>query len=384
MFGGIGDTITDLAVANEDDGTVWILTGNGDGGFVEEPIVVFTGGLAPLALDPSDIDNDKCPDLVGINNIFAFAKDGAGAGPGSIFVLHNSNGVFDSVDNYPIGNNPTDLAVGDLDHDGLPDIAAVNSDDDTVSLLRNVTGSDFVAAGTLAVGVGPVSIDAVDLDGDGDADLAVVANAVVQVLENLGTMPGDLVFGEPEEFDVVDDPQFVVSGDFNGDGVADLVTVNENLKGGDTGSVTVLLSDPLVLEIVGCLTITGLDIVCNGDGSTFTFTVQGINSCTGGLESFTFTASGGAVGEPICFTLVVASGGFCCTAELCATIPDCTPAAGPCDLDGDGVVGVLDFLALLDAWGPCADCSPQSCPADFDGDCDVGIADFLTLLAHWG
>jgi len=163
------------------------------------------------------------------------------------------------------------------------------------------------------------------------------------------------------------------------------VTVNEDPMGGDNGSVTVLLSEPVVLEIVGCLTITGLEVVCHGDGSTFTFTVQGINSCTGGLETFTFTASGGAVGEEICFTLLVASGGFCCTTVLCATIPDCSPAAGPCDLDGDGVVGVLDFLALLAAWGPCPDCgTPQSCPADFDGDCDVGITDFLTLLAHWG
>ena len=25
----------------------------------------------------------------------------------------------------------------------------------------------------------------------------------------------------------------------------------------------------------------------------------------------------------------------------------------PADLDGDGVVGILDFLELLAAWGPC-------------------------------
>ena len=56
----------------------------------------------------------------------------------------------------------------------------------------------------------------------------------------------------------------------------------------------------------------------------------------------------------------------------------------PGDLDEDGMVGIVDFLALLAAWGPCPDpCSP-SCAADLDGDCNVGITDFLILLANWG
>ena len=50
------------------------------------------------------------------------------------------------------------------------------------------------------------------------------------------------------------------------------------------------------------------------------------------------------------------------------------------DLDGDGTVGIVDFLALLSAWGPC----PAPCIADLDGDGVVGIVDFLALLAHWG
>ena len=53
------------------------------------------------------------------------------------------------------------------------------------------------------------------------------------------------------------------------------------------------------------------------------------------------------------------------------------------DLDGDGIVGITDFLALLAAWGPCPNPCPPSCAADLDGDCDVGITDFLGLLANW-
>ena len=55
----------------------------------------------------------------------------------------------------------------------------------------------------------------------------------------------------------------------------------------------------------------------------------------------------------------------------------------PWDLDGDGNVGVSDFLALLGAWGTCPD-PPVECPADFDGDGSVGVSDLLALLANWG
>ncbi len=54
----------------------------------------------------------------------------------------------------------------------------------------------------------------------------------------------------------------------------------------------------------------------------------------------------------------------------------------PADLDGDGYVGIADFLLLLNAWGDCDSC-PPSCSGDLDGDCTVGITDFLLLLAAW-
>ncbi len=44
--------------------------------------------------------------------------------------------------------------------------------------------------------------------------------------------------------------------------------------------------------------------------------------------------------------------------------------------DGDGQVGILDFLAMLADWGGQGAC-------DFDGG-GIGITDFLDLLAHWG
>ena len=51
------------------------------------------------------------------------------------------------------------------------------------------------------------------------------------------------------------------------------------------------------------------------------------------------------------------------------------------DLNGDGIVGIDDFLTLLGSWGPCPVQGP--CPADFDDDGFVGITDFLLLLSLW-
>jgi hypothetical protein len=50
------------------------------------------------------------------------------------------------------------------------------------------------------------------------------------------------------------------------------------------------------------------------------------------------------------------------------------------DIDGDGVVGIPDFLAILAGWGPCAG---PCCLADLDLDGAVGVTDFLVLLANW-
>ncbi len=61
-------------------------------------------------------------------------------------------------------------------------------------------------------------------------------------------------------------------------------------------------------------------------------------------------------------------------------IPDECETLG--DLDGDGVVGSNDLLALLGAWGSCDDC--DNCAADLDGDCSVGTADLIILLGNWG
>ncbi|MHC4318997.1 MAG: hypothetical protein ACYS1E_06625 [Planctomycetota bacterium] len=98
---------------------------------------------------------------------------------------------------------------------------------------------------------------------------------------------------------------------------------------------------------------------------------------------------------PATYTIYVAPGtlaggifsGFPCnTVNEYSLSVDCFEPCGsggvcdcPWDLDDSGDVGVVDFLALLAAWGP----NPGH-PADFNCDGNVDVLDFLTLLANWG
>lgn len=71
-------------------------------------------------------------------------------------------------------------------------------------------------------------------------------------------------------------------------------------------------------------------------------------------------------------------------AALCGPASVNAPAAipgpsCPADIDGDGIVGIQDFLGLLAAWG-----TAPGGPPDLDGDGIVGIQDMLTLLSAWG
>ncbi len=60
---------------------------------------------------------------------------------------------------------------------------------------------------------------------------------------------------------------------------------------------------------------------------------------------------------------------------------DCIRLVPPGDVDGDGIVGVVDFLLLLAEWGVCGPAA--ECSADYNGDGMVGILDLLILLVNW-
>jgi hypothetical protein len=119
--------------------------------------------------------------------------------------------------------------------------------------------------------------------------------------------------------------------------------------------------------------LTGFDVQHAPDSDGLS-TIGGINDNGDGTYDLTLTA-GTAPGTDR-FLLSGNDG-----AQLFVLTPNPTLqyfALG--DLDGDGEVGIVDFLALLGLWGPC----PDPCIGDLDGDGEVGVTDFLILLANWG
>ena len=101
-------------------------------------------------------------------------------------------------------------------------------------------------------GDGPWSVTTGDFNGDGVADLATANNYADNLSVLLGV--GDGTFAAQTTYAAGDRPRSVTTGDFNGDGVTDLATAN-----GKSNNVSVLLgvgdgnfrtSKPLRLETV--------------------------------------------------------------------------------------------------------------------------------------
>ncbi len=132
------------------------------------------------------------------------------------------------------GSTPVDIAVGDLDQDGIADIATANENSGTVKILFNNNDGTFDNTGGLfsTGGSAPSAIVlAPMLSGETNNDILVTNKdtSTIAILKHQPGIPGDFsnvqVFAT-DSTGAMDDPVALEVGDLNGDGDLDVVTVN--------------------------------------------------------------------------------------------------------------------------------------------------------------
>ncbi len=118
------------------------------------------------------------------------------------------------------------VAVGDLDGDGLPDLAAADAAAGGVWALLGRGDGTFRDPALIAVGTSPDAVAGADFDGRHGRDLAVADSrrGTVFVLLNDGASPPG--FRQAAELQVGEHPEEVLAVDVNRDARPDVVTLN--------------------------------------------------------------------------------------------------------------------------------------------------------------
>jgi hypothetical protein len=227
-----GDSKQDLAVLNGDTDAVTIFLGNGDGTFniaASNP----APGSSPNQLAVGHFNGDGLPDL-------AVTSDATNT---VNILLGNGDGTFTSISNNPVlGNYPFSIAVADLNGDGKLIWRSRMFTTNTAWILLGNGDGTFAVSGNLHSGIRYSPIAVGDFNDDGKPDLAVGAsggfggNDSVTVL----TGNGDGTFTSSSPVPAVSASLIssIAAGDFNGDGIPDLVLTDSS-----TGAFSVLLNN---------------------------------------------------------------------------------------------------------------------------------------------
>jgi hypothetical protein len=218
-----GDGKLDLAVS-AGGSDVWLYRGDGHGGF-GPPYVLHTSSSTISRLATLDVHANGRADLL-VSGSTGFGYDFV-----STYTL-GSAGIFAATTGPDGGGNqcPFDLAIGDVDGDGHPDVVAV---DRYLGGCPNEIRTFLVRSGTSVqlrqTATSLWSPVLADFDGDGHTDLAAVMGSLYGVPTGLAVQLGDGsgAFGSEAFFAVPDgvtrEAAVLTAADLDGDGRPDLV-----------------------------------------------------------------------------------------------------------------------------------------------------------------
>lgn len=243
-----GDGRPDLVTVNQTSNTLSVLLNSATTpGTFAAAVTYATGGMLPRGVAIADVNADGRPDVV--------VGSRSGSGIGVLLNSATTPGTLRAAVAYAPNTSVDDVAIGDLNGDGRPDIAAASYGSSTVVVLLNsaATPGTFGAASTYGTGgtaapdiLGDLAIG--DLNNDGRLDLAASngSNATVGVLLNSATAPGTFPTATTYATGSSDKVQGVAIGDLTGDGRADLVVASSG-NGTSNNTASILVNSSTVI-----------------------------------------------------------------------------------------------------------------------------------------
>jgi hypothetical protein len=373
-----GDGKPDLVVANFGSSTVSVFHNTSSSGSISSSSfatkVDFTTGTSPVSVAIGDVDVDGKPDLVVANyNSATVSVYRNTSSSGSI-----SSSSFAAKVDFTTGSNPISVAIGDLDGDGMPDLAVANSSPNTVSIYRNtsssgsISSSSFAAKVDFTTGTDPRSVAIGDLDGDGKPDLAV-ANynpSTVSIFRNISSSGSisSSSFAAKVDYTTGTSPRSVIIGDLDGDGKPDLAVANAGstsvsvLRNADLPP-TITSFTPLTAKPGDAVTITGTGFNTTAANNVVFLGATKATVTAASATSLTVTVPTGATYAPI---TVLNTG-----ASLAAySMVNFTPTYSPAKTN----ITSTDFLAKQDFTAGTIPISVALGDLDGDGKPDLAVA----------